>query len=151
MTLSTPTADLALLYDFDPATAQFTVGLGLTAGGDLAVVAGPDRLMQDVTRWLLAPQGSNPFDPQWGNPLIGQLLRPQAADTSVYLDMVRQAEDYFISQQASAAALGFLSTDEQVASITATVSTQAGQVTVAYTIVARSGDQRTATLPAGAQ
>lgn len=162
MVLTTPTADLRLVYSYDDARGVTVVDLALTPGGDLALVAGSDRLAQDVTRWLLTPQGADPTDPTYGNPLYSLVGRPAGPDPAGTLQqMVTQAEGAFLSRQQQEAALGYLALDQQVdhftdvqvdavlpSGNTATVSAGVGSVPVvpaayrlSFTIVTRAGTQ----------
>lgn len=136
--LTTPTADIAVTYTWDPTQNGFVIDMPLTPWGDLPLVAGPSRLQQDVTRWLQAPQGSDPTNPTFGNPLFALPGRPMSGNPAVTIaSMVTQAEAYFLASQQAAAMAGFVSTDEQVDHFGPSFVTPIGAGGVPYDPVAR--------------
>lgn len=132
------------------ATGEVTADLTLTPQGDLALVTGIDRLVQMVILWLLTPQGQNPWDPTYGNPFYTQLGRPTGPDYAEgYLAMLAAAEEAFLTHQDQAARAGQLTPDELVDHFSdETVRvTGAGQLTLSFSIHARSGVGTAVNLP----
>ena len=109
----TPTADLALSFTPSAIGGPLVVDFVLTPAGDLALVTGVDRLAQDVTKALYTPLGADPFNPTYGNALINEIGHPVQPTTDYYIDLLHQFEADFIAKQATDAAAGFLSLDEQ--------------------------------------
>lgn len=150
-TLTTPTADFSFSYgrqtiDGAPVTV---VDMDLDPSGDVALVTGAERLVQDIVRWLMCPQGSYPFDPTYGNPLWAQVGRPATATTNDYLAMITHAEAAFLLGQARDAAAGYLSLDEQIATIKDQKVTRPtpNTVTVSFTVVTKAGTALPVILP----
>jgi phage baseplate assembly protein W len=143
MALTTPTADIGLIYTapgvLDASAGQ--VELALTPAGDLQRVVGLRRLQQDITRWLLTPRGAVPFEPSYGNPLLVLWGRPVDLALSDVASMVASAEDDFVQRQALAAAQGYLALDEQVDHFENVQIDQPTPmaISVTFTVVARSG------------
>jgi hypothetical protein len=154
---TTSTGDLKLLFGIN-AQGTLTVDFARTPNGDLALVTGLPKLVQEIIRWLLSPIGSNPLQPTWGNPLFGLLGQPSGG-TDIMRAMVEQAEASFIALQASAAAQGFLALDEQVDHFENLhialggspnpngVHLPVGTAVISFTVVARSGASQNAFLP----
>ena len=151
MPLVQPIADLKMTFAANTA-GQVVVDVPLTSAGDFALVTGINRLVQDIARWLLCPSGQNPFQPQYGNPFYGQLRRPlparQVASTS-FLAMLEASEAYFLQVQATAAAQGTLSLDEQVDHFeNQSVDTSVpGTTVISFVVVSKAGTQAQATVP----
>lgn len=149
--LTTPTADLALVYARQVVNGapQTVCDLTATPAGDLGLVVGPKRLTQDLTLFLAIPQGQDPFDPTRGNPLWAQVGRPISATNDDYRAMVEQAEVTFAHDQSIAAAAGFLNLDEQLDAVTGTQVARPSPnvVTVSFTATTRAGSSISATLP----
>jgi hypothetical protein len=95
--------------------------------------------------------GANPFQPQFGNPFYGQLRRPLPSTQSAasqYLAMLEAAEAYFLQVQATAAANGTLSLDEQVDHFAdQSVDTSLpGTAILSFTVISKAGTQSQATV-----
>jgi|GEM_PF-2670825 len=143
--LTTPTADLKLSFSLN-ADNQLVVDAPFGPSGDLQLVTGINRLIQDIVRWLLTPQGDNPLDPTYGNPLFAELGRPSGDVGSIFVSMVTQAQNYFLVRQQQMAAQGLLALDEQVQAFTDLQVTigdgsvlTIGQVLVQFTVISRAG------------
>lgn len=55
--------------------------LNFAGPGGYAVVSGRQKLIQDLKNWLLEPQGSDPFHPEYGSILNGNAAgMPEAED-----------------------------------------------------------------------
>lgn len=154
-----PVSDIKLQWYIDSTTGRLTVDVVRAPDGTLMTVHGADRVVQDVTRWLLTPLGSDPNNPSFGNPLFSQLGRPSSNTTEVIRDMVSQAQQYFIQYQSQAAAQGYLSTDEQVQQFTNLLVLQSGDIDslgntvplgtlfISFDVVLLSGDSIPVRLP----
>lgn len=157
MALATPnpTADIKLVFSQLP-DGRLGVDYALTPSGDLAFVTGINRLVQEVTRWLLTPRGNNPFDPTYGNALFSLMGRPANQDTSAFIAMVDQTQADLVSRQSTEAASGFLALDEQIdhfENVTAQLQTgqggglQLGSVLLGFTVISKGGASKTLIVP----
>lgn len=70
-------------YAPPPTSADLPQDLALAQGdlllapdGDLAIVTGNARYVQDLTKLALTPQGASPFDPEYGDGLVALIGKP---------------------------------------------------------------------------
>lgn len=145
--VTTPTSDIWLDYSAG-SNGEIEVDFVHDSSGDYKLASGGDRLRQDVLRWLLTPIGQNPFDPGFGNPLFG-LLGRATGSAQPFLDMLRQAQQYFIQRQSDDAAQGWLSLDEQIDHFgPPTIKNPSpGVVTLSFLIYTKSASSVSVTAP----
>lgn len=159
MAYVTPTADLKL--SFTPQTdGSLMIDFVQDAHGDLQLVQGLARLLQDVTVAMMTPVGARPHDPTFGNALLGQIGRPMVSDINTLFAMAEDVEASFIQRQQIAAAQGYLSLDEQVLeftnlridvgggpSIPGLPHLPPGFVAISFTIISLAGTSTEANIP----
>lgn len=93
---------------------QVLVELAITPAADMAVVFGFNRMVQEIVRWLYTPPGSDPLNPDYGNPLWTVLGTPWGLGVDAYQQLILQGCDTFITWQAEAFRQGWISQDAMV-------------------------------------
>ncbi|MDB5057277.1 MAG: hypothetical protein JWO59_749 [Chloroflexi bacterium] len=142
MTLLTPDADFTCVVTQDPVTGQLSAGFVLAPDGDLAVVSGMDRLLQDVTLELMIATGDNPFLPDQGSDsgaLVGRVIKDP---TSVYVALMAQVEQKLVARHEADMTAGHRTKQAALDHIrvdNVDATSQLGAILVTYTVASASG------------
>lgn len=153
--LRTPTAAIKLAFTPAPPTSGIAgvADFVVSPQRRTALVAGPDRLAQNIRLHFTTPVLSHFYTPSDGNSVYTLLGRPltKTDQQAAARAMVEQAESSFIQRQAQAAAQGYLTLDQQVDALelTQVSQPQAGQVSLDVTATTATGTRLTATAPFG--
>ena len=133
--------DIQLAYSYNVA-GELVVDFALTPQNDFVQAVGKNKLQQLFTRWFYASPGDNCFDPLFGNSLRQFIGRPSDLTSFTIEHVLYSGVNYLIAEQQSDIQQGYLTHDEQLATIdniVITFGTIPGQVEITFDIITVSG------------